>query len=262
MFRDKVKQLNVIYFSPMDSVQSIKCKTSELIAMSTFTANGMSVAIPFGNQRGFDFLFEEDRIWKRAQVKTAARSTNGHATINATRTIGRTRKALPYTLADTDYIIAVCLETSTVWKLSLQDTENKQKVSLGSEFIFSQGTGIWSRINQKMPKLDNFAIEDLRPIHYLRAKLLDAGIPDRTQRPVQISESTWDLLSKYSAGYSYSALAGASGTGIQNVQRRLWNASKWLFPEDQRIMGRVENRRRLTRDYARLKSRNKATGPI
>lgn len=71
----------------------------ELQFMARAQAHGLSVAKPWGDSSGYDFIVEHDGHFQRVQVKSTSRPSRNGYSCNTTHG----RRNLPYTRMDTDW---------------------------------------------------------------------------------------------------------------------------------------------------------------
>ena len=211
---------------------------AELFAMAILRSTGTKIAIPFGNQSGFDFLMEKDGSWLRVQSRAAQVYDDGKAVCSGVRTVGRknrTTKILDKT--DTDYIAASNIARSTLWIIPIESVRSK-KISLSPDYIVSSAvTGnFWKPKKQTLPALPVLPKPEPQRRHdYLRRALaIHPDVLEGNRHPMILPE-TWELLLKYVQGYSYRKIGSASGCRKDTIASRIWNASRHLLPEDERV---------------------------
>ena len=114
---------------------------SELLALARLVREGYDVAIPYGNQAGWDLLVEIDGKWEKWQVKTARRSKPGCKSLRVPckrfRSLGDGKRAfIKYEDGDFDILLAVQPDTGWMWKIPFRDIKGRDNIYLpdNSEF--------------------------------------------------------------------------------------------------------------------------------
>lgn len=105
--------------------------SNELYAASFFSRQGWEIYFPLATQSRCDFLIEEDRMFKKVQVKTASWSKSGKFKYLQVRlsSQGPVKRKF-YEERDFDYIVFV--DYPRIWIASFKDVEGKTSVCLDS----------------------------------------------------------------------------------------------------------------------------------
>jgi len=119
----------------------VKGTLSELLVLTRLVREGYSIAIPFGNQKGWDCLVETPSGWDKYQVKTAyRRSDRPSISVDCIRSgdpkskdRGRDRG---YSEGELDFLIAVDLDSCMMWKLPSEKVVGRRSRVLTTEFIW------------------------------------------------------------------------------------------------------------------------------
>jgi hypothetical protein len=113
--------------------QSQKGNYCELLVLTRLVQEGKSIAIPYGNQSGWDLLVSENGVWKKWQVKTVRQRAASGKTMyldfirSADRKNGRGGAgAKGYSAGEFDYMIAVLPATGEMWKITASDCINRR----------------------------------------------------------------------------------------------------------------------------------------
>lgn len=202
---------------------SLTGKYSELLALSAMVARGRQVALPFGNQHGWDFLVELDGKWQRVQVKTVrtAFQVRGYAVglYRGAQSKGLKRKA--YSKEDTDFIAAVLPATGTIWMVPIELAADKTHLTLTNEHLWVVG-GLHS--------VDNIAppLPLKRQTSKIRMRLALNTIQDWS-KPSEVSDVSWDMLIKYRDGHGYRSLASQYGIREDTIRERVGRVARKVF---------------------------------
>ena len=112
-------------------------KCAELIALELFVASGRQIAIAYGNQKGWDFLIEDEGRWLKVQVKTA-KFEYGYR-VGLERSNGLKAKGFPdkrcYTADEIDVLAAVHVGSRTIWLLPSVAVAGRRTCPLTGKYI-------------------------------------------------------------------------------------------------------------------------------
>lgn len=186
---------------------------SELLVAAAFVASGAQVAMPFGNQRGWDLLVleKEDKSWKSVQIKTVGRIKGGQSpSIQSSR--GYNGKAA-YSEDDIDLMVAVHPETGTLWRLTPLVFGGKRRINLSDECVWRGSIdrsttpladGKPLKVQRDLSKM----AQDMKRIYReqadKRASML-AALP--VERPEWASVASWDMAKRWCSGEGYKSIA-------------------------------------------------------
>lgn len=178
-------------------------KYSELIAITHFMNEGLQIAMPFGNQSGWDFLVKENGKWMEVQVKTGQIRANGGASCELSRCNGlkaaKYGKSRTYTEEDCDYIAAVLPECGSVWVIPIANAVGKRRLPL----IQSTATARRSYLDlSSLPPAPVVAKLEQRTCKIRRA-LREFKPADR---PDSVSAATWEMIELYLSGATVAQL--------------------------------------------------------
>ena len=114
-----------------------KGKLSELLVLSRLMSEGFNIAIPFGNQKGWDILVENGTSWERWQIKTAhPRHTNRPNDLLSVSCFRRSdsskHQKIIYEKADFDVLAAIYPVTEELWVIPISNLKHKASLSLTS----------------------------------------------------------------------------------------------------------------------------------
>ena len=121
----------------MDSHAKGKC--AELLVLSKLMREEYQIAIPFGNQGGWDCLVEEGGKWMKYQIKTARkRKQCVHKEIDCRRSyvMRRNPPRREYKKGDFDFMVAVDIETQEMWKIPAIDVIGKTMKTLTNNYAW------------------------------------------------------------------------------------------------------------------------------
>lgn len=187
-------------------------KYCETMALSAFIADGFGIAVPYGNQRGWDLLVKSpDGRWCEVQVKIATIGRTAGARVALTRG-SASRRTIGYTQSDCDLIVAVLPETGAIWKIPISAASGKRSVALTKEHLW-----VGDQPRSLLP--DTPTIQYTPKNSKLRAMLRQVRIP--AERPDKISERSWDFFLKFASGCSESAIAQQYALDPSSVHERL-----------------------------------------
>ncbi len=106
----------------------------ELLVLAHLIQMDAKVAIPFGNQSGWDLLVEHADGWKRYQVKVARkRNQSSRPTIDCRRSMRRNGSRRTYAKGDFDFMVAVDIESVSFWRFPYQQISNRCSIALMPE---------------------------------------------------------------------------------------------------------------------------------
>ena len=190
---------------------------SELLTLAALTANGTEIALPFGNQGFWDFLYRENGSWLRAQVKTAlgkglsCRLARGHGT-----------KSQPYTADQIDVFFVVCPETGAIWKFPVTVTLTPSfhvKLLESEAWLPPHSPRDSPLFSMPLPTLRNVKLGANPHICSLRTLLKRFPFPD--SKPARSSTLSWDMILKFRAGFSMQKIADQYGIANESVHGRI-----------------------------------------
>lgn len=190
-------------------------RLGELIVVKQLLKHGFEVALPFGHQPLWDLIFKEGASWMSAQVKIARTCPSGKLSARVVRDSGRmVRKLVHYSATDVDFIVAVDPESECVWRY---------RTPLSSGHISPTSKDIWLH-GFRAPgpsSMENLPTGPIKPPHVCkwRARALNLSV-----KPAWMDTDNWDLIQKFSAGYSYKQLAEHAGIRLDSMQARLSRA--------------------------------------
>lgn len=127
----------------MDS--SSKGDLAEIMVIERLLREGAQVAIPYGNQKGWDLLVLQDGKWERWQIKNVYWNMNNGIKRKPQRMLitsqhqnfaGRRNKKrpnLPYSQDDCDTIVGVDTQSREMWKIGVAELSGRKSLSLKSE---------------------------------------------------------------------------------------------------------------------------------
>lgn len=99
-------------------------KLSELLVLTRLVEENYQVAIPFGNQSGWDLLVEIDGVWEKWQIKTAWQNAD-RTELRVSCYSGGGKRKRQYEKGEFDYLIAVHPETNRMWKFPFNSLNKK-----------------------------------------------------------------------------------------------------------------------------------------
>jgi hypothetical protein len=106
---------------------------SELLVLTRLCREGASVAIPFGQQAGWDLLVEDSGKWLKIQVKTAfLRYKKRQPYVNCIRMHRSSDRH--YKVGEFDLMIAVLPETDEMWRLPANVVIGRRALALTDAF--------------------------------------------------------------------------------------------------------------------------------
>ena len=115
-----------------------KGKHSELLVLARLAKDGVTVAIPFGGQSGWDFLVETQSGWQKWQVKTAYhRPQRGSIYVDCIRggdPRGKRRGSRQYHKGDFDVLVAVFPESAEMWKVPAHIAIGRRCIVVGKDY--------------------------------------------------------------------------------------------------------------------------------
>lgn len=195
-------------------------KYTELVAIAACVGDGLEVAVPYGNQRGWDFLVESGRNWLRVQVKTARSGEScPYVQLNRMGNGKRSKGKLSgvgYTAADVDEIMAVLPETGSVWRVPIAQASGKGLIRLTEAYLWKgQQPVVYGKVNEK------------------RSRVLQL-LPEA--KPTALTVDNWEILLGYAAGKSQRQIAKGLGVTEQAIHERLARAITAIQPAAQGIL--------------------------
>ena len=123
--------------------QEQKGKYCELLVLTRLVKEGMTIALPYGNQSGWDLLVENDGGWEKWQIKTAhQRKGGGSIYIDCRRsgdrkTNGGRRVAnRKYRATDFDVLIGVLPDTGEMWKVPISEVMGRREITVSTNNRF------------------------------------------------------------------------------------------------------------------------------
>jgi len=111
-----------------------KGDTAEIKVLLYLKEKGHSVCIPFGDNNRYDLVFEEDKNFKKVQVKYVSLK-NGCIVVplsTTTRRAGKCRK-LKYTNIEIDYFFVYCPQTEKIYSIPLEYLKLRNELTLRVE---------------------------------------------------------------------------------------------------------------------------------
>lgn len=119
----------------------------ELLVLARLVKEGRLVALPFGNQAGWDLLvYNPDSGWERWQIKTARQRAESGKTVYVDFIRTRDRNngrggagAKGYKESEFDWLIAVLPDTGQMWQLPISECANRRCRTFSvEEFVWKQ----------------------------------------------------------------------------------------------------------------------------
>jgi len=111
----------------------------ELLVLARLVKEGSVIAIPYGNQTGWDLLVEGTNGWEKWQIKTAyKRSGRGSIYIDCIRSGDPKSKIRNrgYEAGEFDYLVAVLPETGETWKIPANYVIGRRCITMQSDNAF------------------------------------------------------------------------------------------------------------------------------
>ena len=121
----------------MDSHAKGKC--AELLVLSKLMREEHQIAIPFGNQGGWDCLVEEDDKWMKYQIKSTRkrkRCINKEIDCRRSYVMRRDPPRREYKKGDFDFMIAVDIETQEMWRIPAKDIIGRTSIALTDKYVW------------------------------------------------------------------------------------------------------------------------------
>jgi len=121
----------------MDSHAKGKC--AELLVLSKLMREEHQIAIPFGNQGGWDCLVEEDDKWMKYQIKSTRkrkRCINKEIDCRRSYVMRRDPPRREYKKGDFDFMIAVDIETQEMWRIPAKDIIRRTSIALTNKYVW------------------------------------------------------------------------------------------------------------------------------
>lgn len=189
-------------------------KLCEAIAVASFIGEGYLVAIPFGNQGGWDILISKNNgvSWLRVQVKSVIKKDDGSITVRLIKEIGRKRLRSNYTENDTDLVVAVLPEMGKLWVLQ------PIQFSGHSEVRLENGDGKVN-LTRDLSELANIVKADRGS--YCSKYRGECRKMDNTVRPDNISDSSWETYLGFIGGAKISDLGAKLTISDSSVRDRI-----------------------------------------
>ncbi len=114
-----------------------KGKYAELLVLARLIKDGKTIAVPFGNQSGWDVLVEGRDGWEKWQIKTAYRREGRKSIYVDCIRSGDPKSKIrsrQYKQGDFDYLIAVSPETGEMWKFPFSQIVGRRCLILTEKY--------------------------------------------------------------------------------------------------------------------------------
>lgn len=128
-------------FSRPALTPSEKGDYTELLVLARLIKAGFKVAIPYGNQKGWDFLVKIDGLWRQWQVRSVIRAGKNKNKFSANCAVRRqsiipfqfqrpTQRFGPCQIGDYEVLIVVNSDNNTMWRIPITDLIGKTSIQL------------------------------------------------------------------------------------------------------------------------------------
>lgn len=112
----------------------------EILVLEKLSLSGIEMAIPFGNQRGWDILAKMDGTWYELQVKSVHLRNSGSLEVDCIRSGDPRSKNRAnnrkYEDGSFDWLIAVHLSTKRLWKIPFSVVAGRRSLVLTDMYLW------------------------------------------------------------------------------------------------------------------------------
>lgn len=113
-----------------------KGRYAESLFVTRCIKEDIQIAMPIGNQAGWDLICFIGGKWCRVQIKTAYSKNNKSYQIKAKKNGPRSSK-VPYEGYEFDYLVAVDVDSDKMWLLTIDDVKGQINVSLSPKKLLT-----------------------------------------------------------------------------------------------------------------------------